>query len=201
MSDAYVTRAQLHYGETLQYFAARLLGDAALWTKIADLNRLSPPYVGALRGERIAAYGDTLLIPSGTQDAAPTYTSAEDVLQRDVGLSIRGELIADGSGDFAQAIGRDNLNQALGIRVRTDPGELLFHQEYGCLAPRFVGNPAIAVNALLAKSFVEKAVLEDDRVARIDLATSSISGDTIRIDVQCTAISSHPINVATELKG
>lgn len=194
-----MARAQIHYGETLQVFAARTLNDAAQWVQIAALNNLAPPYVSALPGYRMAVYGDTLLIPGVTQDNTPTLTSAEDVLQRDIALSQKGLLTANEKGDFSLVAGRDNLGQALGVRVTTEPGELLYHLEYGCLAANLKGERADPVNALLAQSYVHRAVSEDDRVASIDAATSSLAGDSIRVDVQCTAITSHPLNVTTTL--
>ena len=197
MADPNVKRAQLNFNETLQNFAARTLGDATQWITIAALNNLAPPYVSPVPGYRLAVYGDTLLIPGVSPDIAPTVTSAEDVLLRDVALANFGSLTANSNGDFAVVAGHPNLQQALGVRVTTDPGELLFHQEYGCLAARLKGERADPVNALLAQSYVQRACSEDDRVASIVKAVSAVSGDEILVEVQITAVTSHPLNITT----
>lgn len=187
-------RAQLQYGETLQQFSARVLGDASQWPVIAKLNGLAPPYVSPVPGARLAVFGDTLIVPSATPDADPTATTAEEVFGIDVALRNGGFLAAE-SGDFALVAGRENLRQALGVRVTTDPGELLFHVDYGCFAARLKGGKSNPANALLAQAYVASALGSDVRVASVDAASVSISGDVMRVEAQCSAITGHPVNI------
>lgn len=192
-------RVQLQWGESLQALAARELGDAAQWTDIAALNDLAPPYVTgdpAQRSARVAYYGDTLTIPAATADIEVTARSAEDVLKRDVAL-VQGRLVAvDGS--LALVAGRDNLHQALGIRVRTEPGELLFHPTYGCEVHRLKGQKADPINALLAAEFVKSAVRADARIASVIAATTVAQGDTLAVEVTGESASGHPLNTTLE---
>ena len=186
MSRKNIKRAQLHYGETLQTFAARMLGDASEWVRIAEMNNLAPPYVSPVPGHRLAVYGDTLIIPGVSPDIAPTFTAAEDVLNRDVRLSPTGMLIAGTNGDFGTVAGHKNLQQALGIRVVTNPGELLFHLDYGCLAARLKGDRVDPVNGLLAQNYVQRAIAEDDRVKSIAGARHALAGDAILVEIQAS---------------
>lgn len=198
MDLTHVSRAQLQYGESLQEFSARVLGDASKWVAVAALNNLSAPYVSPVPGARLAVFGDTLLIPSVSADIEPAAKTAEEVLKVDVAL-MNGGFLQAGGGDFSVVAGRDNLRQALGVRVVTDPGELLFHLDYGCTAGRLKGGKVSPAHVLLAQSYVEKAVAEDPRVADVTGSKARQSGDAILVEVQCSSVTGHPVNTTAAI--
>ena len=191
-----VRRAQLNWGETLQRLAARELGDASLWPHIAILNNLEPPYVTgdkALASRRVALYGDTLLIPSNPDDIEPSVTASEDVFKQDVALP-RGRLVV-ADGDFALVAGRENLRQAIGIRVATDEGVLLFHPTYGCRVHRIKGRQANSANHLLAGKWVERALRQEERIASVTRVEAIVSGDSISVEAEAMTVSGHPVDL------
>lgn len=187
-------RAQIDFGETLQQFAARELGDASLWTELAAINKLAPPYVSASGGPKVARYGDTLIVPDGSREIAPDAKTAEEVFGADAALE-RGLLTADETGDIALLAGRANLKQALEHRVRTAPGELIFHQDYGCEVHRLRGQAVDHLNALLARAYVSKALRQDDRVDSVSSLESEAVGDTIHVDATAETITGHPVDL------
>ncbi len=189
-------RVQLRYGETLQQLSARELGDAAAWVQIAALNNLMPPYVTGdadRAGRRVALYGDTLMIPAPSRDIEPGYTIAEDVLKQDVALT-RGVLTEVG-GDFGIVAGHENLKQALIHRVATEPGELIFHLEYGCDVHKLKGDKNNPVSALRGAKYVERAVLSDPRIDRVGRATAEVNGDEVRVEVSGQTVTGHPVDI------
>lgn len=191
-------RVQLEWGESLQTLAARELGDASLWVKIAEINRLAPPYVTgdpAQRSARVVMYGETLAIPDSTADIRPGMTAAEDVFQRDIALS-RGVLADDGDGDISLVAGRENLKQAISHRVKTDEGELIFHLDYGCKVGRLRGERKDAANLILARMYVHQAVLLDDRISRVSENVATAEGDAVRVELTAETATGHPVDVS-----
>lgn len=193
-------RVQIQWGDTLQRLALRELGDAALWARIVAINNLTPPYVTgdrALARPGVLLYGDTLLVPAPTADVSPGATWAEDVFLADVALPAGLLQVADG--DLRVVGGHENLRQALGIRIRTEPGELVFHGDYGCRVHEEKGRRNTPVAALLSRAFVRDAVLDDQRVARILSASATVSGDVISVAVSAETVSGHPVDVTARV--
>lgn len=191
-----VRRVQLLHGETLQRLAARELGDASLWPHIAILNNLSPPYVTgdpAAASRTVALYGDTLLVPSTPADIEPTAVQTEDVLKRDV-LLTGGRLHVE-DGDLVMVAGRENLKQAISIRIATDEGELLYHPGYGCRVHRLKGRKGTPQANLLAMTWVRRALHQEPRIAEITRAEAETQGDSVRVEAEAVAVSSHPVDV------
>lgn len=192
-------REQINWGETIQQFTARVLGDASRWTEIVSINSLAPPYftVPASASARVAGYGDTLLVPGQPSDSVePTKTTSEDVFKRDVVLSTK--RLQESNGDFATVSGRENLRQALTHRVSTDEGELIFHPVYGCRIHELKGARNDPAMNLLGRKFVERAVLAEPRVSRVIAATASVDGDAMRADVEAMTVTGHPVDVISE---
>lgn len=191
-------RVQLGWGESLQNLAARELGDASLWVKIAEINRLAPPYVTGdpgQRSSRVAMYGDTLAIPDATADIRPGMTSAEDVFQRDI-LLRGGAMSDDGAGDILLVAGRENLMQSIKHRINTNDGELIYHLEYGCKVGRLRGKRKDAANMILARMYVEQAVLMDDRISRLTDGSVMAEGDAMRVEITAETATGHPVDVS-----
>lgn len=174
-------RVEVHHGESLQALALRELGDASRWVDIANLNGLRPPYLTAYpeaAGNGVALYGSLLLVPAAAPEAS-TATEPVKVFGTDVALR-NGRLEAEG-GDFALVAGVPNLTQALRHRLDTEPGELLFHPDYGCLVRRLIGTVAGPVAGQLAREYVRAALLADERIQDTDGLAASVQGDTLRV--------------------
>lgn len=71
--------------------------------------------------------------------------------------------------DFTTLTGRDNLGQAVTVRLLTPRGELapLGHPDYGSRLHEVVGAPNTATTRNLAKLFVIEALKQERRVSRI----------------------------------
>jgi phage baseplate assembly protein W len=82
--------------------------------------------------------------------------------------------------DFGTVTGRDNLGQALTVRLLTPKGELtaLGHPDYGCRLHEVIGATNTASTRNLAKLFVIEALKQERRVEKI-----------VRVDV-----TPHPAN-------
>lgn len=186
-----VRHAETQWGDSLQRVALRELGDAARWPELVELNSLSPPYLvdslaDAPSSGRVIVRGGLILVPALAGQSRDLQTE-EDVFGVDLLLS-DGELSGD-SGDFATVAGRQNLWQAITIRIRTDPGELLFHPTYGCEARGLVGAGAGPNAAQLAAFFVKEAVLDDPRVDSVPKSSSVVSGDSLSVSVEVAPVS------------
>ena len=98
--------------------------------------------------------------------------SAGDWLGTDLELVF----FADGSadlalqpGDLAAASGRDNLRQALLLRLVTWRGELghLGHPDYGSRVDELIGASMDRLDLALLERYVRRALLSDPRVAAV----------------------------------
>jgi phage baseplate assembly protein W len=65
--------------------------------------------------------------------------------------------------------GRDNLVQALSLRLLTERGELteLSHPRYGSRLRELIGEPLDRANIELLRRYVRKCLLQDPRVAEV----------------------------------
>jgi phage baseplate assembly protein W len=186
---------ELQWGESLQQLALRELGDASRWVDIANLNKLLPPYVTddpVLASDRVALYGATIKVPAATVQADAALDPAL-VFERDVRLK-NGRLSAVG-GDFELVEGRGNLHQAINHRLVTDPGDMLYHPEYGCLVRRLIGAANGPTAGLLAAEYVKAALRSDPRVKEVTRIEATMTGDQISVDAEIRPIHGKTINV------
>lgn len=182
------------HGDTLQRLALRELGDASAWASLAHINGLVPPYLSDSASPGVLAYGDQLIVPSATAEFSRT-TDADDVFERDVLLQ-DGQIQVNESGDLSTVSGLDNLRQALSHRVRTAPGELIFHPEYRCLIARVIGTVNGASLSLLSGQYVRAALEADPRVSSVSRATAQFAGDTIIIEAEAVPIAGRGVSVS-----
>ena len=167
-------------GDTLQAIAARELGDAALWPDIANLNNLLPPYIVddlAAAGPRVLFSGQTIKVPAPPSSPSGV-TDPNAVLGTDIALA-DGELVDNGAGDLLAVAGLANFRQAVANRLKTRPGELLFHPDYGCRVFDLLGHGADGAAVQLAASFVASALRADPRTARVERAEAVVQGDAV----------------------
>lgn len=174
---------EINHGDTLQVIAARELGDAARWSDLVAINRLTHPYITgdpALAGERVKLYGQLLIVP-----AAKVQVSAAVDPDRVFGVDLDledGVLKTDGAGDFKLIAGRANLRQAISHRIMTPLRELVFHLAYGCGVHRLKGAINGPTAGLLGARYVRDAMLEDPRVDAVLSTVADVAGDSITIE-------------------
>jgi phage baseplate assembly protein W len=88
--------------------------------------------------------------------------------------------------DFKLVSGRDNLAQAVIVRLLTPRGELteLAHPEYGSRLPELIGEQRTQTTRNLAKLYVIEALKQERRIAEIVAVTvDDQPGDRHRINI------------------
>ncbi len=110
--------------------------------------------------------------------------------------------VSDGRGlrlrDFETLAGRDNLGQALIVRLLTPKGELtpLGHPDYGSRLHEVIGAPNTPTTRNLAKLFVIEALKQERRVekiVRVDVAPHPIERFLVLITVAVKPIADDAI--------
>ena len=167
--------ASLRRNETLMDLAARAAGGYEDWTAIAALNAIQPPWPGPTN-QAVAAAGASLLLP-GTSlppSGAPTPTYATNVLGVDFDFGpINGPQPA-WNGDIPLIVGYANLARALGRRIQTPLGALIYHSDYGSRIPPEVGAVQGITEAQKLAAFGAAALAADPRTAAVLSATASV---------------------------
>ena len=193
-----VSLAQLRNNETLQDLAARSVGDFEQWRSIATLNGLAPPYPGignaALAGRQLLLPGSSTVVASGA--AAPSY--AANVLGTDYDFGpVNGGMPA-WTGDFNLITGLLNFARAIGRRVQTPLGSLVYHTAYGSRIPGEVGAIAGQGEAAKLAAFAQSAINADPRTGKILSCTAQIQPQflaDIVAKVQPIGAAANPVSV------
>jgi hypothetical protein len=191
-----VRRVDILWDDTLQKLALRELGDAAMWTDVALLNDLKPPYIVNLKSEArayVAVAGDSILVPA-PQTRAAVETDPDKVFYRDLDLS-NGRLSATG-GSLNRVSGIPNFTQSLLIRIKTVTEELGYHPEFGCWVSTLIGSVTGAIATNLAAMYVESALVQDDRVESVKSCVAVAEGDTIRVSATVQPISGRAVDIS-----
>lgn len=182
-----VNLAGVRAGDSLMDIAARVLGDFEQWSAIAALNGLAPPYPGQDNG---ALVGKQVLLPSSTGTivsgaAVPTY--AANVLGTDydfgpinTGIQVTGLTTAPippsppWTGDIQVITGLLNFARAIGRRLQTPVGSLIYHPTYGSRIPPEVGAIASLNEAQRLAAFGVSAIAADPRTGNILQPTAQL---------------------------
>lgn len=183
------------HGDTLKIIAARVMGDASLWTQLIYPNNLVYPHITddpTQVGVGVLLTGAQILIPA--PNAAASTTDPDEVFGTDISLT-NGTFTATSSGDFAPITGRANLRQALKNRVETPQGSLMYHPRYGSLLKTLIGRASVPAQQLLAASSAKGAILADPRVASVDQAIATANGDSIEVSVEAVPIAGQSVQV------
>ena len=172
-----VNTATILNGENLMDVAARTLGDFEQWQAIAELNGLQPPYVGPVASPGIAAWGSSVLLPTpGVAVASigtpPSYTN--NFLGIDIYTGPINGVMPPWGGDFQTIAGYNNLAWALGRRLQTTLGTLIYHSNYGSRIPPEVGNVEVQTVAGQIAAFGKSALLSDPRVSAVLSAVGTL---------------------------
>lgn len=186
-------------GDTLQRIASRELGSATRWYELAEINKLRPPYLTDdedQASDSVKLTGSQLLVPS-TTPVATADTSPESIFGTDVLLKNGRLRVSDG--DLVLVSGVDNYLQALGHVVVTEPGDLMFHPEYGCGVRRMIGSSNSRAKITLAGGLVRKAVASDPRTKEVKSATVRAVGDSLFVEGEAIAINQRPARFSEAL--
>jgi phage baseplate assembly protein W len=129
--------------------------------------------------------GGVIRIPITAQNAnllTLAVNQFQDLFGSDLALGPDGQLSLAGR-DLATVAGEDNLNQALRVRLTTEPGELVLHPSYGNPLVGQVGRPSRGVQAVAYAAAV-RTLLADPRVARVQSVRIGADGDTVTVNAQ-----------------
>ena len=160
--------------------AARTTGNYEDWTTIAALNGLVPPYVGQNSAPGIAGWGTQLVLPTpGVQTsstgAIPSYN--DNFLGIDLYTGPINGSMPTWQGDFQTINGYNNLAWALGRRIQTTQGNLIYHPDYGSRIPPQVGQVQTNQTAGHIAAYGKSAILSDPRVASVPQATAQLQAN------------------------
>jgi len=188
---------QTNYGDTLQTFAARVMGDASNWAVLIGMNGLQPPYLtddpdSVTAG--VVLNGTFLMIPAATQATALT---PDDVFKTDQLLNQDGTLAVTSTGDFATVSGIANLTQALENALDTDQGELIYHGSYGYLGRRLLGSNNGPTAGMLAARYAKQTVSADSRISSVSSSVATVSGTVIATVVEAETIAGTKVPIDT----
>lgn len=172
-----INLSTVRVGDSLQNIANRSLGDFEQWTSIAAVNGLQPPWIGPVAASGVAGWGQNLLMPSpGTAPSAagviPSYQN--NFLGIDLYIGPINGAMPPWTGDFQTIAGYSNLSWALGRRLQTTLGMLIYHPDFGSRVPPEVGNIQVQTTAMDITTYATSALLTDPRVAAVLGASSSL---------------------------
>ncbi len=190
-----VRLAATHYGDTLQIFADREMGDANRWPELVWINSLTHPYITD-DPERVSP--GVVLVGTFLKVPAPVgvYSSSADyrIYERDCALT--GKLLtADAGGDLLVASGIDNLKQQLSHVVVTPRGQAIRHPEYGCMIWRLLGTVNGPTAGKLGAEYIKASLKSDYRVSGVASSVAEVSGDQIRATARAVAIDGSHVDV------
>ena len=170
-----VLTAELRRNETLMDLAARAGGGFENWSRIAALNNIQPPWPGPTN-QGVAASGLQLLMPGSSLPAsgvpAPSYQANVLGIDYDFGPINAPQL--PWIGDFPLIVGYSNYARALGRRLQTPVGSLIYHTGYGSRIPGEVGAVQSSSEAARLSAFGNAALKADPRTAYVVSSTASV---------------------------
>lgn len=185
-NDATVTVYDFKYhtwksSDTFDSLAASLLGSPDYGTVIA--------YFNGVANESELEAGTKIKIPVLSEDASNTNNKiyAEPEKQENYGIDIKigddGDLDISG-GDIKTVDGRDNLTQAMALRLTTASNKRIRLSAYGIRTT--IGDP-VAVESYLSGS-IEQTIQADPRVSEVNELTFEGDGDKLKLEVVYTDI-------------
>lgn len=170
-----VSTATLRRNESLMDLSARSAGGFEAWQAVASVNGIQPPYPGPT-SQPAGVYDSPLLMPGSSQApsgaAAPTY--AANVLGVDYDFGPINGAQPPWLGDISLIVGYRNLSRALGRRIQTPLGTLIYHPSYGSRIPGEVGAVQGANEASKLAAFGAAALAADPRTASVLSAVASV---------------------------
>ena len=201
---------------SLESLAERYLGDAVHWKSIAMANNLKAPYISQTGAPNTIKYGQQITIPSSNHNPDATRImdrgagqSPEDMWGIDIALyetkeSISGRPSVDltidpkSGRDVALVKGKNNLTQAVQMRIWTEIGSLPNFPRYGL--PKMVGVNFPWYKGQALRLSVRDALREDSRISSVGKTKVTVDKDFIEVDVTVNPIGkSEGITIPTSL--
>ena len=177
---------------SIKQLADRYLGSASRWKEIAILNRLQPPYISPQGdGKRVLRPNvDMIRIPASPSAGGnpnQVYASLdqkkfEDLRKygRDLKINLTTfDFEVSASGDIETVEGRENVVQALNIKIKTKPGDLKLHPWFGFGAD--AGQVVQSDTAALVRFQALVTLLSDTRVDEVPSMAVNVDGDRMGI--------------------
>lgn len=167
---------ELRNYESLQDMAARVTGDFENWKTLAALNSLTPPWPGptnpdlALSGQPLFLSGNNITPILG--ENKPTYLANVLGIDWDFG-PINGTMPA-WKGDIPLITGYLNFARAIGRRLQTSLGSLIYHTDYGSRIPPEVGAIQSIDEAAKLNEYGRSAIAADPRTGSILASNASV---------------------------
>ena len=167
--------------DTFDKLAADLLGNPNYGTMIAYFN-------GIVNESEVEA-GTKIKIPVLSEDESNTgnliYAAPEKQENYGVDMTLdeSGDFAVSG-GDFANINGRNNLTQAIALRLTTASQKRIRIAAYGIRSS--IGEP-MAVQSYLTSS-IEQTIKADPRISEVEEIAFSGDGDVLRLNVVYTDI-------------
>lgn len=180
--------ATVRQGDNLMDISARDLGNFEQWSEIAKVNGLVPPYVSATPAPGITSPGQKLIMPGAGVSTAPIGTPPSytiNFLGVDVYIGPINGQMPPWKGDLQLIAGYQNFAWALGRRLQTPLGSLIYHGDYGSRIPGEVGNVQTNYEAQRVAAFGKSALLADPRTSSVPSATATIGeNQSVQFDGQ-----------------
>lgn len=190
-----VSQVSIELNETIERFAARVLGDATRANEIILLNNLDPPYVSedTIVGSNTVKSGDLVLVPAnettletsgvikkrGTSRIIRELTTAEKDLGVDLRLTATNDLAVDTQiPDLKLIAGLNNAAQALGISIGVEKGSLLYHPNKG-ISPQIGKKDSLTAGELGLE--IESSILSDKRFLALNELSVTRDGLSVAI--------------------
>jgi phage baseplate assembly protein W len=131
----------------------------------------------------------------------------DDPLKTDLGMVVDEKGIADlvwSGGDIPTVTGKENLCQALALRLVSSRGELgaLGHARYGSLVKDLIGEPLDRANLELLRRYVRQAIKEEPRVEetlRVVVQPRAGEPGVVSVDVTVRAVTGEEVTLELAL--
>ncbi len=195
-----VARGAVLAGENIVTLAARLTGDARRWQELVTLNGLTPPYVSDAGGPGVLAPGDAVLYPTSSEPAPTVDAALLEVRTYFRDLAVEGgDLQFNAAGGLVTVSGLENLQAALGRRLRTLIGRHPFHPGFGNRAVLALGEVADEGALALLASDTRAAITRDPRVQDCAVALEWASTHVLRAHLTVTPVPPGTVFTLSEL--
>lgn len=193
-------------GDTVQNIAQQIAGDITQWQNIVEYNGLKYPYISDEGDRHVATIGDKILVPirEGKDETsildAPTNWQVKREIQRyalgedmDItsdrsAIESRGtsdELVGLSAynGDIATVQSKNNLIQAILLRLNTPKGTLLLHPEYGNNFSDMIGTRLTQANLRKFDVYVTETLAQEPRLKTVEVHSTVAENDSVIFDI------------------
>ena len=132
-------------GDSLRMIAQRELGDAELWSYLAEFNNLQYPYISDTPSAGVLTFGDTLNLPIEEVLEVEQTTSFGTDLKLTTDRTVLsfgkgGDLVVGVNGDYDLVSEMDCLSQDLLHRTLVEENTVPYHSSYGSKVNTMIGS-------------------------------------------------------------